>query len=275
MPKKLKLSPNERVDIPDFLRGANDYTAETSAFELKNVLLGDRSQILEGFRVRVINTVASPAKVVVYNGNALDGDGVHLNNEADPAYAQEVTLTGASTTFYVEIVFEEVDSDEDARAFWDPTIDNTAPIPDGQEFDASVVTRTTPTWRIVRPVSTTGFDYSLSNPTSKRIPLVRLRTDGSNQIVAGGDNPGLLVVYPATVLTEDAALGATKLKVADARLFSSGADNGLQIDPDLAADPGTAFDVAMRDAVPCGQLRKGELAIADREWPAVVPQPRQ
>ncbi len=250
MPKKLKVSPNERVDIPDFLRAANDYTSETAATHAQKVLIGDRGYVLEGFRVQIINDAGNPAKIVVFNGNALNPDGTRLHNEADPAYAQEITLTGGSTTFYIEIIFVENDSEEDARAFWDPTIDNVSPIPDGREFDATVVTRTTPTWRVVRPVSTTGFEHSLSTPDSVKLPLVRLRTEGNNTII-GASNPGLSTNYPATVTEDDfdPAVNAAILKVADARLFSASTDNAVTIDPNNLTTQGTqAAIVAQVDA---------------------------
>jgi len=241
MPKKLKVSPNQRVDIPDFLRGVNDYTAETAAAHAQKVLLGDRGYVLQGFRVQIINDPGNPAKVIVFNGNSFNPDGTRLHNEADPAYAQEVSLTGAGNTFSVEIVFEEDDSDEDARAFWDPTIDNVSPIPDGREFNATVVTRITPTWRIVRPVSTTGFDFNaLSNPDSLKIPLVQLITDGTNQIFSI-DNPGLTTDFPATVIEDDydPAGSNSMIKVADATLFSDSTDNAITVDPDGVTPTGT------------------------------------
>lgn len=242
MPKKLKVSPNERVDIPDFLRAANEYTSETAAFEAQKLLLGDRAHLIEGFRVRIVNSSGNPARILAYNGNAKNSDGTHLHNEADPVYVQEVSITGATTTFYIEVVFLEADDDEDSRAFWDPTVDNADPIPDGQEFDAPVVTRTTPTWRIVNPVSTTGFDYdALTNPDSVKIPLVALTTNVTNEVLTGGANPGLVVVYPASVTEIDFTATDTKVKVSDARLFSDGADNAITIDPDNVTTAGTTL----------------------------------
>jgi hypothetical protein len=233
MPKKTKFHPNERVDIPDITR-ITEFASESVGFEFQKVITGDRGYILNGFRVRIINDSGNPARVIVYNGNALDVAGQHLNNEADPAYAQEISLTGNNTTFYLEIERVESDTDDDSRAFWDPSVANTSPIPNGEEFQATVPTRITPTWRIVRPVSTVGFTWSLTNPTTTRLPLVRLRTDGTNQILdLSAENPGLQTVFPATTLVSKGSIGDSQLQVADARLFTSAiGSNSITVDPD-------------------------------------------
>lgn len=235
MPDKLNLSPNERVDIPDMFRAANEYTSEVMSFELQKLALGDRSHLLEGFRVRIINDPGNPPTVIVYNGNALDRNGKHLNNEANSYYSQQAVLAdGPNTTYYLELVFIEDATTEDARAFWDPTLSNASPIPDGREFNANVKTRITPTWLLVSPVNTTSFDWSISNPTSVRIPLMRLRTDATNQILdLSAENPGLETSFPSTVLTQDYDGVGTRLKVADARLFSDvPGQESITIDPD-------------------------------------------
>ncbi len=217
MPKKLKVHPNERIDIPDFVRAANDYTADTVAFNILRGWLDKRSRVLEGFRVEIPDQTANPGQITVHNGNAYDRDGQLLNNEDQTNTAKSVSLSGASTTFYVEIEFIEGDSDVDARAFWDPTFDQTSPIPDGKEFQINVATRVSPDWQVVTPISTTGFDV-VTNPDSTKIPLMVLTTNASNEILAGV-NPGLVSVFASSVLEEDVASLATTVRVLNARHF--------------------------------------------------------
>jgi hypothetical protein len=217
VPKKLKVNANQRVDISDFERAANDYTAESVGFNTERMVLDARSRVFDGFRVEIADQTTNQGQVTVYNGNAFDRNGTHLNNEDLANTAKTVTLAGASTTFYLEAEFVETDSDTDARAFWDPTFDQVSPIPDGQEFNLNVATRISPDWQIVTPVSTTGFDVD-SDPDSLKIPLMELSTNGNNEIVVGV-NPGLVTVFASSVLLEDGAVSDTVLRVSDARIF--------------------------------------------------------
>lgn len=217
MPKALKAHPGERVDLVDYVQGANTYTQETQKFFVERELLDRRSRILDGFRVRVEDQTIYPGLVTVFNGNAADREGQHLNNEDLQNDSRSITLLGANTNFYLEIEFIGVESDTDARYFWDPTIPNTPPEPDGSEFSLNVATRISPDWRVVSPVSTTGFEQT-TNPSSVRIPVAVFRTDSGNAI-SGGTNPGLTYVRAASVLEADTAIGATQLRVVDARIF--------------------------------------------------------
>lgn len=240
MPDKVLYSPNERVDIPDMLRSSSGYTSEMVGYHLQRVVLGDRGYVLDGFRVQVINGVGT-ASVEIFNGNAADLNGTILNNEANPSYSVPIPLVGANTTFYLELELAEDATNDDSRAFWDATIVNTPPIPNGQEYQATVPTRTSMTWRIVTPVDTTGFAWSLTTPTSTRVPLVRLRTDASNNITVA-ENPGLALVNPASVLIQDYPGVANQLVVADAQLFSeiSGSEQ-ITLDPDNVTPTGTSL----------------------------------
>lgn len=219
MPKKVKIHANERIDIPDFDHAASVYTDESLAFHKERFLLDRRSRVLDGFRVEISDQTASPGQVTVYNGNALDRVGLHLNDEDLATAAVTTTLAGASQTFYLEIEFVESDTDTDARSFWDPTYDNGVGVPKGKEVALSVSTRLTPTWRIVTPVSTSGFDRA-GNPNSQRIPLCMLTTNASNQ-VTNVVNTGLVTVTAASVVEYDVSAGASTLKVLDSRLFGS------------------------------------------------------
>ncbi len=184
MPQSPKFHPNERVDLGDFEVAAKDYTQESVAALSARTLLADKHRFFSGFRVEISDQSVSPGEFTVYNGYALERGGLSLHNEDALNTQRTATLVGASTTFYVEVEYTESDVETDSRAFWDPTVSNGgAPNPDGREFPIDVPTRTAPDWRIVTPISTTGFALT-SNPNSTRIPLARLTTDVANEIVA-------------------------------------------------------------------------------------------
>ena len=229
MPKALKAHPGERLDLPDYVLGANEYTQEVQKFLLEREFADRRSRVLDGFRIRVEDQTLNPGLITVFNGNGLDRDGQLINNEDLPNDSRSVTLLGATLNFYVEVEFTNVTSDTDARFFWDPTIPNVAPEPDGSEFALNVATRITPDWRIVTPVSTTGFQQT-TNPNSIRIPIGVFRTDGGNQITTGPTNPGLTLVTPASVLESDTALGTVALRVVDARIFPATTPFNVTVD---------------------------------------------
>ena len=228
MPEQLKVHSGERVDLVDYVHGSNTYTQETQKHLLLREWADRRARILDGFRVRVEDQVANPGMVTVFNGNAVDRAGQLLNNEQVTNDSRSITLLGASLDFYVEIEFLVNESSTDARYFWDPTIPNTAPEPNGSEFGINVATRLTPDWRIVSPVSTTGFEQT-ANPDSVRVPVGVFHTDGSNQIVTGS-NPGMVFVRPASVLESDVLLGANSVRVVDARDFPATTPFSVTVD---------------------------------------------
>jgi hypothetical protein len=237
VPKKPNIQANERLDLVDFDRAASGYTDDVANIRAKNLLLDKKSRVIDGFRVQIDDQTATPGQITIYNGNALDRSGRLLNEESAPEESITTTLSGASTTFYLEVEFSDANSDSDSRMFWDPTFDNGgAPTPDGKEFPLTVPTRRTSTWRIVQPVSTTAFEVT-ANPNSTKVPLAKLSTDGTNKILAGASNPGLATEKGAGVLTEDIAVGASSIKVTDARYL---ADVGTDIVIDLGgASPET------------------------------------
>lgn len=218
MPKKLKIHPNERVDIPDFEWAANDYSAESIQFLKRQLVQAWKSYVLSGFEIALANQSTSPGEITVYNGHASDRTGRALNEESQVDDSRTITLSGASTPFYIEIEFTETDSDSDARAFWDPTHVNASGEEPGKEFSANVATRVTPSWRIVTPVSTSDFEVN-SNPDSTRIPLAVLHTDSDNEITSSA-NPGLSTENGAfKSLTKDHSTGDTKIYVTDSKFF--------------------------------------------------------
>jgi hypothetical protein len=210
MPKKLKISPNERVDLVDFTRASSDYTQESLRFHRSKLIQSNRSAVVGGFRIEIPDQVANPGQFVVYNGVAIDRNGDILNNEQQVNDSRVVTVLGASTTFYVEIEFTETDSDVDARAFWDPTFSGNTPP--GKEFYLNIATRITPDWKVVSPVSTTGFAET-TDPDSPRIPLAIFSTDSNSRI------SGFTKLAASTILERDALATATSLRVLDSSLL--------------------------------------------------------
>ena len=208
-PKKLNVSPNERVDISDFEHAANDYTQELAGALAQTTQLDNRSRLYEGFRIEV--TDAANGELVVYNGAALNVGGEVVADSGELVSAS-VTVA-ANSLSYIEVEFVEAATDVDNRAFWDPTIANTTPIPPGQEFIRNTSTRTTPGWQIVRPISTSGFEISQS-PESTKIPLAIIQTSAGGAIT----NAGTLVSM-STVLEQDAAIGDTVVKVIDSQFL--------------------------------------------------------
>lgn len=219
MPKKVKVHPNERIDIPDFERNT-EYAAESVAQLNERLFQARYPLIVEGFRVRIEDQASNPGEITIFNGTALDRDGKILHDEDQNSVSKSITLSSASTSFYVEIEFVETESDTDARAFWDPTFDQVDPIPDGKEFSLNVATRKTPSWRIVSPVSTTDFEVN-TNPDSNKIPIVKLTTNGDGEI-DGASNPELTQVFPSTVSEQAVSSGDSSIRVFDSRLFNAG-----------------------------------------------------
>lgn len=221
MPKKLNVHPNQRVDIPDYVRGASGYTQDSLDFLKRQLFQSQRALVASGFRVEISDQTASPGEITVYNGHALNRDGQHLNNEDQINTALTTTLSGPSTDFYLEVEFVESESDTDARAFWDPTYVNGGSIPPGREFTVSVSTRLSSSWSIVTPVSTTGFE-STTDPNSNKIPLAVISTDPAGEIT-GAVNTGLVEVAASSNIEEDVAALSTKIRLLDTTLF---ADSG-------------------------------------------------
>lgn len=218
MPDQLKVRSAERVDLVDYVHGANEYTQEQQKFLLEREMIDRRSRVLDGFRVRIEDQTANPGMITIFNGNALDRSGQIINNEQAVNDSRSITLLGTGLNFYVEIEFIENESAVDARYFWDPTVANVAPEPNGSEVGRNITTRLTPDWRVVNPVSTTSFQQT-ATPSSIRVPIGVFRTDGSNRIVTGGTNPGLTLVRAATILETDIASAVTSFRVVDARIL--------------------------------------------------------
>lgn len=220
MPKSLHIHSNERIDLPDFELAANGYSHSLRSHQIAKAMLDKHSRVLSGFRIELADQATSPGQLTVLAGLAYDKSGAILDIEDQPDASLTTTLAGASQTFYLEVEFTESASDLDSRGFWDPTVDQTSPIPDGGEVLVSVSTRKTPSWKIVSPISTTGFTY-LSLPNSTRIPIAVLNTDASNQIDPSV-NLFSSLEYPSTVTVSDYVATDTVLSVVDSHLFPIG-----------------------------------------------------
>lgn len=219
MPDKPHFHPNERVDLSDMTHASAGYTDARSRFDTLKHLLGKRARLLEGFRVEIVDQATSPGQIAVHNGTALDSQGRPLNNEAQVNDSRDITLLGASQSFFIEIEYRESESSVDGRGFWDPSFDNVAPDLDGKEFGLNATTRITPNWQIVTPVSTTGFGIE-SDPASTRVPVAVLSTTAGGLIdEAGAITAAFSKVVVSNVFEEDHASGVTEIRVLDSRLF--------------------------------------------------------
>lgn len=215
--KTTLVSPNERLDKED-LDNITAFSKESFNLQNKIISLDSYSRILKNFRIELPDQTLYPGRVTIHAGAGLDINGQLLYNETQLDVSRTITLEGASTTFYLEIMVVEADAVLDARGFWDPTVDqgndpSGDPKPDGQEFSQSVATRRVMDWKVVRPVRTDMFSRD-NDPTSAYIPLVKLVTDGSNQILVAV-NPALVIEHAATTLLADALVGLAQIKVQD------------------------------------------------------------
>lgn len=206
MAKKLYVQDNQRVDRGDFERAANDYTFESVSSIYKNLIGKNFPAVVRGFQVSIL----PGGQVTVYNGFGYDKDGRVVLDEDGPGISASVTLSSPSTTYYIEVEYTETPSDTDYRAFFDPSVQNTPPLPNGQEVSLTTATRITPKWRIVSPVSTVGFEID-SNPNSTRIPVAVLTTDAFGEITSAVNHFSSLLP-PVAKLEEDAPAGSTILK---------------------------------------------------------------
>lgn len=213
MPKKLQVYPNERIDISDFVVASHEYTDATAQRDRAEFLSGGNSTILRGFEIELSDQTTSPGELTVYNGVALDAQGRVLHNEDSEVDSRTVTLVGVGVTFFLEAEFSGTLTDPDARAFLDPKFVNPGDLPPGKEFSLSVATRESEDWRVVTPVSTTGF-------TPGRVPLATLTTDGVGAITVGA-NPGMVLTTLRTTLAQQALSSSTSLVVHNCSSFPS------------------------------------------------------
>lgn len=218
MAKALNIHPAERMDLEDLDYALRTYPqSEIGLSNLKNIL-DNQCRITSGFRVEIPDQSLYPGRIIVHNGYAMDNTGQRVFNEEYPTSSRMVTLEGASQTFYVEVVFSEIDSDSDARAFWDPTVDQGAdpsgdPRPDGQEFGDTVSTRKIRDWTVWLR---TDMFSRVFDPGSANIPVAKIGTDSSGKVT------GVATEKAATIILEVLATTPGKLRVQDAQHFIAG-----------------------------------------------------
>jgi hypothetical protein len=220
MAKVLEVHAGERIDLEDFEQATFTFPKDEMNLNQTKALQDRWSRVFSGFRIEVPDQTLYPGRIVVHNGYALTRTGQRCYNEDFPTTSRAITLDGATKVFYVEIKYILVDADSDARAFWDPTVNNGTDVsgdalPDGQEFSDTVATRKVIDWAIVTPISTTAFTR-VATPTTPYIPLAIIDTDAAGKVT------GVTTEKAATVLLEDYVALSTKLKVQDPQHFTAG-----------------------------------------------------
>lgn len=219
MPKKLKLHDNQRVDLEDFDYAASTYTQEHVKSLMRNLVGSGCPAALRGFAVEIHDQSINPGGFSVHNGYGYDRQGNVLNDDESVVSTNDGVLVAANTTYYIEIEYVETDTDPDYRAFWDPEVQNPAPIPSGQEVTTTAATRVSTKWRIVEP-STGGFDI-VTNPSSTKVPVAILRTDSDRRITSAV-NHFTSLLPPHSTLSADAQSGANQINVFDSAYMLSG-----------------------------------------------------
>lgn len=255
MPKSLNIYSNQRIDKPDFELGTRTYAQDLRSHLVEVSKISNFSRVLRGFRVEIEDQSVNPGQITIHSGVSLDRSGRVLHIEDQPDASLTTTLSGATQTFYLEIEFSETPSDLDSRGFWDPTVDNVDPIPDGGEVNVSVSTRLTPSWTIVTPISTTGFTYE-ATPNSTRVPIAVLSTNASNEIDSSV-NLFSTLEFASTTLSNDIAALDTTLSLVDSSLFPVGAEITIDLG---GSSPETARTILSND------LENGIITVS----PAVV-----
>ena len=235
MPKELKVIPNERVDLDDFVYGTSTFSVDSLKDHVHRLLSGDYRGgfVFEGFRVEITSLINRT--FIVHNGVAVDRDGFLLTMEDDPFNkntdfnSTEVTLPGLVVNQHVMIEFEMLDADPDDRTVWDPTFANpgiidsdndVVPAPKGKEFSDLIPTRRVKSWKIVT-------DSSFTDTTDRntvRVPIAILPVDAGGHIAIGAlDIEGIT----STVMEKPSAGGTSFLNVANSRIFDS--NGGISI----------------------------------------------
>jgi hypothetical protein len=217
MPKQVKWTSNQGVDVGDLTYGTVTYPGSVMKHFIERVGIDNLSRIIDGFKIEI----TLPRTITVHNGVAWNRDGQIVNAEDLYNDSSQVTLS-LNNTHYVEIEFALDESDTDYRAFWDSTYDNGNDtsgdaLPPGREFKENVATRYTPKWSVV--TNTSGFattPETVSGYNSLRIPLAIIKVDGT-EIISGGVQ--VVPVVPVAVLKKDAQIGTKKLWCFNIREF--------------------------------------------------------
>lgn len=273
MPKAPRFTAAERVDLNDLEHGLRTYPREVHKEHIDNVILDKMSRVVRGFRVELANQSTYPGRITIHAGYAINRNGQYLFNDTDLSLSRTITLSGGvGTNFYVEIEFVESDSDIDARAFWDPTVDQGSD-PAGQEFYVNAATRKFEDWQISWPVSVSGFTKD-SDLTTVKVPLIKLEVDGGGSLVKPGGG-ALSTEKPKTTLLE--VLTSTKIRVQDASLFTATNQIILYDDDEAAVGPITINDVnidtgyiGLGSSITVGDFSHGNIVVGSTGTPDLI-----
>lgn len=217
--------PSERMDKAD-LDGMTQFSQAVLNQHHSLMVLDRQCRVLRGFRVELADQTLYPGRIVLHGGAAMNPSGQVVFNEDEAGISRTITLEGANTTFFLEVEFVEADSDIDARALWDPTVEQTSqpsgdPNPPGQEFSANIPSRRLRDWRIVQPVrvGAQGFERDQAGTImSNKIPIIKLKTDANNKITSAV-NTGLTQEKVPTILLQ--YMSSTQIRVQDATCLPS------------------------------------------------------
>jgi len=220
----------ERMDKPDVDYATREYPSNLQK-DLARLVTG--VGVLDGFDVRILPQVGSQVgQIDIFNGRGYDWNGQFINGQTGTS-AQRVKLGANQTEYWLEVEFYALNSDADQRAFWDSTVDNPDPLPDGQEIPIpQVYTRQTVYWRIVQPMrsnpvglrSSSGYAPArFSDNDTYILPLHCIRTNTSGQIVSGNPDVDL---YGNDLVSVVTAAGTeqyvNKVGYGEARHYDSG-----------------------------------------------------
>lgn len=215
MAKSPLLHQAERVDLIDLQYGLSGFSQVMQAKILRSFY---GAGILDGFRIRVPDQTGNEkGHVVIYNGVAADWGGNVVNSETG-TNSERIVLSAANMEYWIELELDYADTDPDSRAFWDPLVDNTDPLPDGQEVQIPrTMTRQVPFWRVRRPIrsnpvgvrSSAGYTPAHFSPNSDNvIPLAVIRTNNQRQVEIGDADSSAYGNDILPVLTQEDPINA-------------------------------------------------------------------
>lgn len=192
MSEQPKWYPSQRVDLPHFRHATAEFPLDTRN-EVLRQLYG--AGVVDGFRIEVLDQSGpDKGKIRIYNGRGIDWSGQFLNDQTG-TIAQDVNLPSQATEYWIEIEIVWIEAAPDSVGFYDSTITNTPPLPNGQEVNVPrVYTRQVPAWRVRQPMNNNptgkredaGYTPAHFSPsTEELIPVAVLRTNATGQVVSG------------------------------------------------------------------------------------------
>jgi len=170
--KKVYFTGNERVDLPDFYEGLITLT-DLEFQHTINSIVDDEKRILYGFKV----VAGTGLNAEIENEIGLGYNGRGLLGMRELQAGADVIALSPSTNHYIELEFYYEMDEEEPRAQWNPEADESIE----QEQD----TRSTLKYRVVSPISTSGFDTA----SICKIPLSIVTTDATSVINVTDSRP--------------------------------------------------------------------------------------